>query len=343
MRLISLLAMGATLAAGTACAEGLSESCASRLAGQRLAFIVPADAGGGYDTYARSMVPVIERLAGMTVQVSNIPAAGGSVGQIQARNAPPGEYTLFIENLTQMVLQTMDEEADEGMVGFQTLAIVDATPEAWVALPGFDVMALAGTTIVASQGTLDGSILPIGVAASLLGAEARYITGYDGSSDFGAAVLRGETDMTSVSLSSALRLAQGGDLQVVLLIADRPHPLVPDVPYLAGEGGVVDRFTAGQDAGSRAAAMDLAQSIANIPDARGIMAPSAMEPDKLACLSELVDAAVVDPEFADLVTAQGRTLAILTSQDAAIRADEIVKALVVTRPLYEAMFEAASE
>lgn len=340
---VSLVALAAALAGSAALAEGLTDACASALAGQRLAYIVPADAGGGYDTYARSMAPVIERLAGMTVQVSNVSAAGGSVGQVQARNAPPGDYTLFIENLTQLTIQTMYYQADQGLTGFQTLAVVDSSPEAWVALPDFDLSALAGKTIVASQGTLDGAIIPIGMTATLLGAEADYITGYDGSSDFGAAVLRGETDMTSVSLASALRLSSGGDLKVALLISDHPSPLAPDAPYLAGEGGIVDQLTSDADEATRTAAMALAQSIADIPDARGVFAPSAMEPEKLACLTELVDAVVLDPEFSDLVIAQGRTLDIQTSQHAALQAEKISAALAVTRPMYEAMLAAARD
>jgi len=55
---------------GTAAAEGTGSACTD-LEGSTITFVVPYDAGGGYDTYARLIAPALEEQIGATVVVEN--------------------------------------------------------------------------------------------------------------------------------------------------------------------------------------------------------------------------------------------------------------------------------
>lgn len=50
---------------------------ASVYQGKTIHFIVPTAAGGGFDEYSRSLAPFQERYTGASMQIVNLPGAGG--------------------------------------------------------------------------------------------------------------------------------------------------------------------------------------------------------------------------------------------------------------------------
>ncbi|MEN8685278.1 MAG: hypothetical protein ABF305_16275, partial [Marivita sp.] len=71
--------------------ENLSASCVARLSEAPITVVVPNEAGGGYDTYARAFAAGLEELSGETVRVSNMPAAGGRLAYTEVVRQSPDE------------------------------------------------------------------------------------------------------------------------------------------------------------------------------------------------------------------------------------------------------------
>lgn len=61
-----------------------------------LRLIVPFSAGGGTDTFARTVAPGIGERLGQSVVVDNRPGAGGNIGAEVVAKSPPDGYTLLL-------------------------------------------------------------------------------------------------------------------------------------------------------------------------------------------------------------------------------------------------------
>ena len=83
-------------------AASASETCTGMFKDERFTLMVPNKAGGGYDTYARTLAPVFEALSGASMIVTNAPAAGGFVGIGQMANAAPEENLLGLFGTTKV-------------------------------------------------------------------------------------------------------------------------------------------------------------------------------------------------------------------------------------------------
>jgi tripartite-type tricarboxylate transporter receptor subunit TctC len=90
------LALTAALPAG---AE-ISAECRASFEGDRLSVIVPNGPGGGYDTYARAMAPVIAETTGARVSVENLPGAGGLIA---SRRSPTNGSSLWSRHMTSSI------------------------------------------------------------------------------------------------------------------------------------------------------------------------------------------------------------------------------------------------
>ena len=62
--------------------------------GRRLELIVPYPPGGGNDTGARALAPLIERELGISIVVLNRPGAASQIGMTQVARARPDGYTI---------------------------------------------------------------------------------------------------------------------------------------------------------------------------------------------------------------------------------------------------------
>ena len=70
-----------------ACAGGGSGDFPS----EDLAIMAPADPGGGWDSTARAMQPVLEEVGGVTAEVYNVGGAGGTIGLAQFAEETSGD------------------------------------------------------------------------------------------------------------------------------------------------------------------------------------------------------------------------------------------------------------
>ena len=90
----------AALAVGLASTGALAQAWPAK----PVTMIVPFPPGGSTDMIARSVVPKLQEKLGATFVVDNKPGAGGAIGAVQAKNAKPDGYTIFVSSLGPFVI-----------------------------------------------------------------------------------------------------------------------------------------------------------------------------------------------------------------------------------------------
>lgn len=307
---IAVAALCGALAAVPASAE-MTPECRAMIAGQRLSLVVPNGPGGGYDTYARALAPVIEALSGARTRVENLPAAGGRVAHLRLFDAGADEWVIMLEEGDDLYRAEAEAEASAGTQGparFRPVAIFHTEPAAWVVRPGFDPMNPPGGTLVAGSSSRDDADEWVAVSA-LMGFDWKLIDGYAGSSAMALALLGGDVDVISVSLGSALRTTRGGDAAIGFVYSEGPHPDLPGVPYLAGAGSVTEARLAALEGEARARAEKAAGTLLLLGTVYRMVFAPVMPADRAACLDAVVEAAVLDPAFRTAAEAEGRKVA----------------------------------
>ena len=329
---------------GGALAE-FSAQCGDLFAGERLTLVVPNSPGGGYDTYSRALAPVLEKHGGLTARVTNMPGGGGNAARSFVMNSDAESLVLLIENTADLVTSPMGNigrgalaEKDFTIAGYRIVGILHSEASAWVARDGLDLFSPDLGTLVASEGSLEEALLPVFVAGLALGIDMDAVTGYDGTGEMGAAILRGEADITSASLTTTKRLAQNEGLEVNLVLSDGPAPSDPDLPFLAGEGSVVWDLTAGIPEAEATYRRSLAAAVAGLRGAaRGMFVSVNLDADRAACMAELMDLASADPEFAEAAEAQGRPVAPIPAAEASELVASLIASHAAALPTLEAI------
>lgn len=292
------LALWLAVCASATGAAAPTDDCRASMRNRRVALVVPYSAGGGFDTYARALAPVLEKASGARVTVSNLPGAGGRLGMKAVADSGADAIRIGLFEGTNMV-HIARTSADLGLDRFRPLGTVATERQVWVARPGFALVPSVRQPVVAAVNEMATFAIEVALVGEALGLQVRATPGYKGSVDRFAAVLRGEVDVTANSVTSGARAARAGDLKVVLLLADAPDPALPGVPHLAGKGGVVERFTEGAPPERRARAMQLAQAVADLsPSFRAVVASAQLPAPVLKCLGDLVEASLFDEAFA---------------------------------------------
>ena len=208
-----------------------------------------------------------------------------------------------------------DELAEHRLENFETLAVVHLEPYVWMSKPGFELE--PGMTLFSSAITVIRQVSDTLLPAKALGIDLRIVAGYNGSAERSQAVLRGEADMTTAGYSVAKRYSKNGDFETFLTITNGPFEMTPNVPYLAGVGGLVDRFSRDLSEDERADRMQQAHWVAaSTFAARGIFV-TAKAPEALkSCLKSEVSEVILGEEFQTIVNGMGHPASALGADDA---------------------------
>ena len=321
----------------------LSDSCQALLAGERITIAVPNTAGGGYDTYARALAPVLEQHGGVNARVANMPSGGGLAARSFVMNGDEDSLNILIENAGDLVAAPMGvvgrgtQAGKEFMIeGFATIGIVHSEPSAWIGRAGLDLLDPGVDQLIASEGGLEEAMLPFFVTGRALGINVDAVIGYEGTSEMAAAILRGEADISSMSLTTSQRRARDEGIDVLMVMSDGPYDGAPDTPYLAGEGGVVWQRTAQLPEAERDFRRGLASAVTSVrATTRGLFVSTNLSDDRRACISDLMDIALFDPAFAETAEAQDRPVAPVGANAAAEVMQDFREAYQTVRPILD--------
>lgn len=276
--------------------------------------IIPYNAGGGFDSYVRGVLPIMQRHLPNDVNLipRNMPGAGGRKGATAIYRARPDGYTIGAFNLPGMLLPEVLGEP----VGY------DLANVTWLGRLSQDqyVLVTAGASGIMSVEDLRALNRPVKftatgagssahsasvIAARMLGLDASVIGGYQGSQAYLLAAMRGDGDVALGASSSLAAYTQSNDLRV--LASFESSSSFPGVPTAA---------TLGQPDLSRLSVQRL------------LGAPPNLDAEARAVLVDALARAMADDELRIWSESVGLPFAPLSAEDAAAN-------LALQRALYE--------
>jgi tripartite-type tricarboxylate transporter receptor subunit TctC len=296
---------GCGAASGKAKASGNFE-------GEQIDLIVPFDPGGGYDQYARQLAPALGKKLGAQVVVINKPGAGGLLATNELWKERPDGTTIAMFNTPGHIgsalakAEGVQYEAEK----FSYLGRISTEPEVVVVKTGGklasfdDLKAAAAAKAVRFSATGPGSteyIAPL-VLKSVLGFNAEVVTGYGGGNQSLLAVVAGDVDAYSRSLSSQLPSINSKDVKPVLVIGSERVKQFPDVPTVLE---VADE--------SRHALLQTHTKL--VESGRTLAGPPGMDPKVLDELRKAFQETVTDPAYMAQAEKAGRPVGFASGAD----------------------------
>jgi tripartite-type tricarboxylate transporter receptor subunit TctC len=220
--LLSVILVGPGLSRGVTA----SDPVCTELQGERIRWIVPSRAGGGYDRYSRLIQPFLEQRLEADIVIDNRPEAGGIVGAMAIRDAGPDGRTLGVINASGLLAAaaTREVQVPDPSRDFTVLAKV-VSNRMFVFTgrdSGFESIhdlvehstqypVLAGIRDVGSA-----SFLALPITASLIDLNFVTVTGYVGSTNRVLALIRGEIDLIIQNFDSVRPYVDSGELLPLL-------------------------------------------------------------------------------------------------------------------------------
>lgn len=315
-----------------ACAGPLSGISADpgaciQLRGQKIRWIVPNAAGGGYDTYSRLIEPYLEKALGAEVAVENIPGAGGMVGAKSIKDAQANGLTIGILDGSGMLIAALSGEPNAPDLGadFTILKRIARSRQVWATSADSPLGTISGVLAAAEKrpivfGTLNVASLSfynIAVSSHILGLDPEIVTGYRGSRAGVLAVQRGEIDIICYSFESILRHIESGAIRPLLQVSEEPiaaHPSLQDIPLLGGANGLAARRAVALGRDGQRVQSDVGTLAAIIGVGRLIVAPKGLTPSVAGCLERALDEALSDPGLMDAAKKAKRSFDIGSSR-----------------------------
>lgn len=287
-RTLALTGGVAILIALTACAPRPTaggDAAGSGYPERKVEMLVAFAPGGAVDTAARLIAPALERELGVTVEVTNVPGAGGQVGYTQLANAKPDGYTIGSTGSPSVVVAPLDPArgATFTIDSFQPLAMQVVDPAVIAVAPNSsydtleDLFAAAkaspGTINATTTGLQGGEHFMLAQVADKFGAEFNPVHFSEGQAAAVTAFLGGHVDVYVGNVSDVTDLVTQGTAKVLGVAAEERHPALPEVPTLAEAGYDFEAGTV-----------------------RGYSAPAGIPDEAKEKLNAAFDAAINDPE-----------------------------------------------
>lgn len=252
--------------------------------GRPITVIVPFPPGGGSDTSARALAPLLERELGVPVVVANRAGAASQIGLTQTARARPDGYTLCYGLWPQATTLILDpaRQAPFTRDSFATLALHVVDPGTIVVRADSpfhslaDVIAAARTRPdelrVSDNGQLGWEHLASIRIQRAYGVAFNQIH-FQGAGPSLAALLGRHTDVAMYAVGTALAQSRQGALRVLAVLDERESPYLPGVPTRAALGTPLV-------AGS----------------ARGFIAPAGLPPEVARRLAEALERTITSRE-----------------------------------------------
>jgi tripartite-type tricarboxylate transporter receptor subunit TctC len=241
--LASVLLLTAACGGGNNSGSNSSETEEQPLAGETIDFAVPYAAGGGFDLYARLLAEPLAEELGADIIVRNEPGAGGLVAANSTWNAEPDGSRIMIADTPGMLLTVLsgDEGARFEPNEFSWIARVVGSPEVVLVSESGpidsaeDLVTVGedGGLVFSSVGVFDSDSIGAQLVGEVMGVDVESVTGFDGTGDAFAAVLRGDTDAMNMSAEAAKEYVDSGEGRVVAILDTEENELHPGVPALS--------------------------------------------------------------------------------------------------------------
>ncbi len=333
----TVLAIGAafaTLAAMTGCTtdtqgpgtgnSGDSEICTSYPAGD-IEFVVPYSAGGGFDTWARLIAPVMEgKLPGdVSMPVVNREGAGGITGVSEVYGGQPDGEQIVITEPGILGTTQVSGQVDIDFSQMQAIGRVTVGPEVIVVNANSEWDSIEDVQAVAKDRELlmgTGGLAAVNIISfDALGIPFNNVV-HEGSSEALLSVIRGDTEIAVFPLGSVAEGIRAGDLKPLVIVGTAPGAENPDAEVVDGVP-TLDEATGEEGLGSA------------IEQHRIIVAAPGTPSCVIDTLSDAMEATYDDAQFLSQVEGAGYVPAFLGAEETQEILENTIETLVEYRDL----------
>lgn len=215
-------------------------------AGQRLRFVVPTAAGGGFDTTLRQMQPYLERRLGATIAVQNLDGAATAIGTSAGLNAEQNCMTMLFHGvphltfsyLTQNVDYTLDDLAPVAGASVEPGVVRVPSDAPWRTMADLVAAARERPGEIRFSVSLRTSNNYIGLRSIERAFGVRFNTiAYDGGGPSRTALLAGEVEATHAGVFNSLSLEDSTRVLGVQMPVNRWPDNTDGAPAIVGPGG----------------------------------------------------------------------------------------------------------
>jgi tripartite-type tricarboxylate transporter receptor subunit TctC len=293
------LALAVTLLAGPFSLASAAEKKAGPgypQKGKVLTIIVPYNAGGGADTDARLIAPLLEKKLGISVQVVNKPGAGTQVGMTELTSAKPDGYTLLLGHFPGSVTTYCDpaRQTPYSRKDIKAVAFTCAEPFCFFVKKDSpyktmkDVVEYAKANPEKFKVSVTGLLLPPHLSVLELqkvsGAKFAPVN-FDGSAPGRTAFLGGHTDGIVALVSEGLGMMKADQARMLGVMDQERTFLVPEIPTMIQQGYKV-----------------------LMPNTEGILAPGQTPSSVIKVLEKAFKAVTVEPSYQEKMKQLGITV-----------------------------------
>ncbi|WP_052400577.1 tripartite tricarboxylate transporter substrate binding protein [Oceanobacillus jeddahense] len=207
--------------------------------------------GGATDIIARTLSPLVEDEIGTSLVMQNRAGAAGAIATQFVYDSPADGYTLLFgaenPNLYQ-VLDISDRSYQEDFVPVSVIAnsfagVIVKADSPYQTLEDLVDDAVANPNDIIFGTTGEGG-LPSVVLAMLqneLNTEFKTVP-YDGEGPVTTALLSGEVDATTVTVSAAQDYLESGDFRMLTVVHDETIEALPDVPAITDSYPEMEKY-----------------------------------------------------------------------------------------------------
>jgi len=236
-------AIGASAAVGSA-----SASEANGYPNRSVRLVVPYAAGATTDTLARSIAQKLEGMWKQNVVVENLPGGGGLSGAGTVSRTPPDGYTFVIVTTSHVISPAiMARPPFDPIKNFTPVTLLAKSPGLLIAgkqsgINTFADMVKLGKEKGLTYGTSGvGSKHHVVMAeiARLANIKAEHVP-YRGSSQAMNDIMGGHLPLQMGSISFAKDFVINDKVNGLAVVAEKRHPMLPNVPTVAELGIPVD-------------------------------------------------------------------------------------------------------
>ena len=253
--------------------------------GRVLTIIVPYNAGGGADTDARIIAPLLEKKMGIPVQVVNKPGAGTQVGMTELTSAKPDGYTILLGHFPGTVSPYLDptRQTTYNRKDFVGVAFTASEPFTFIVAKDSpyksmkDVIDYAKANPEKFKVAVTGVLLPPHLSVLELEKQtgAKFaIVHFDGAAPGRTAFLGGHTDALVALVSEAAPALKGDMARVIAIMDTEGNAQLPGVKTMPEQGYNV-----------------------LMVNSEGILAPAGTPPAIIQYLDNALKAAVADETY----------------------------------------------
>ncbi len=217
---------------------GCSDSSNDPFPNRDIEIIIPYNAGGGFDAYARSLAQYMQKYLPNDVNIlpMNMPGAGGRRGASHVYRADPDGYTIGIFNMPGILLpqiQGVKINYDVNLLTWLSTLSVDGygiIVDDESPLNSIEDIKNMGRPIVyGATGPSSTSYIATTIVSESLEIPYEVITGYKGSGEYILGVIRGDVDAAFANYSTIQPYLESGDIKVTAMIGiDSNDPNIKD-------------------------------------------------------------------------------------------------------------------